>query len=128
LFKRRASSLEPLDGLRAIAALWVMAEHTLLNGNHRFFGLPLKTPILRAIVNGDIAVDVFFVLSGFLIAFILLKECKREGGISLFAFWRGRFVRIWPALLVYVLFAFPWQKKFVRNGGYHDAFLSNKLV
>lgn len=52
------------------------------------------------------AVDVFFVLSGFLIAFILLKEYKKNGGkIDVWHFYTGRFLRLWPVMFVW---AFAW--------------------
>jgi peptidoglycan/LPS O-acetylase OafA/YrhL len=55
--------------------------------------------------NGDLGVDIFFVISGFLIAHILLKECaKYEGKIDIWNFFRSRFIRIWPALVGYLLF------------------------
>jgi len=57
------------------------------------------TPLLTPFANGDMGVDVFFVLSGFLIGYILLKECENhEGGIDTWAFIRNRFLRLWPAL------------------------------
>lgn len=56
--------------------------------------------------NGDLGVDMFFVLSGFLIAFILLKEHKKYDGIDVFNFYRGRCLRIWPALALCCLFIF----------------------
>jgi len=54
---------------------------------------------------GDQGVDIFFVLSGYLIAHVLLKECdKYDGKIDVIGFYRGRFLRIYPVMLVYVLF------------------------
>lgn len=49
--------------------------------------------------------DIFFVLSGFLISFILLKEFKKTGKIDMYAFYRGRFLRLWPVM---VTWAVPW--------------------
>lgn len=43
---------------------------------------------------------MFFVLSGFLITDILIKEIQRDGSINTFHFLRSRFLRIWPALFV----------------------------
>ena len=50
---------------------------------------------------GDLGVDIFFVLSGFLISFILIKEYDKYGQIDTWGFYRGRFLRLWPSLLVY---------------------------
>jgi peptidoglycan/LPS O-acetylase OafA/YrhL len=70
-----------LDGLRAVSVLAVLAGHmfaTLGGGGH--------------------GVDVFFVLSGFLITILLLQEHAASGRISLRAFWRRRAGRLLPAL------------------------------
>jgi len=54
--------------------------------------------------NGDMGVDVFFVLSGFLIGYILLKECEaHDGDLDTWGFLRNRFLRLWPALFVIML-------------------------
>ena len=58
--------------------------------------------------NGDLGVDVFFVLSGFLISWILLKQCSAfNGDIDVWGFYRGRCLRLWPALAAYECLAMP---------------------
>jgi len=74
-----------IDGLRAIAVLGVV-----------FFHAGLSFP------GGYVGVDVFFVISGFLITSLLLKEL-RQGTFSLLNFWERRIRRILPALIVMVL-------------------------
>jgi peptidoglycan/LPS O-acetylase OafA/YrhL len=78
-----------LDGMRAIAVLMVMAYHANIPG---FDG-------------GNAGVDVFFVLSGFLITVLLLSERTRNGSIRLGAFYMRRALRLYPALGAAVLFA-----------------------
>jgi len=73
-----------IDGLRAIAVLGVVFYHANL-------GFP----------GGYIGVDVFFVISGFLITSLLLKEL-RQGTFSLLGFWERRARRILPALIAVV--------------------------
>jgi peptidoglycan/LPS O-acetylase OafA/YrhL len=73
-----------LDGQRAIACLAVIAGH---------LGLPLCG-------GGWLGVDVFFVLSGFLITGIVLKERELTGTIRLRAFYLRRAGRLYPALLL----------------------------
>ena len=75
-----------LDGLRAVAVLAVILFH---------LGVPWCT-------GGYLGVDVFFVLSGFLITSIMLRE-EEEGAFSLARFWIRRIRRILPALLVMLL-------------------------
>jgi peptidoglycan/LPS O-acetylase OafA/YrhL len=76
-----------IDGLRAIAVLTVVAFHAF----------PAVFP------GGFIGVDVFFVISGFLITSILQRE-KLAGNWSLASFYARRVLRIFPALIL-VLFA-----------------------
>lgn len=78
------SYMPALDGLRALAVLAVLAYHADL-------------PWARA---GFLGVDVFFVISGFLITALLLNEHARNGRINLIQFWRRRALRLLPALLL----------------------------
>jgi len=73
-----------LDGLRAIAILAVIGFH---------YG-PTK------VAGGYLGVDVFFVLSGFLITALLVQERSNTGRISLKAFYMRRAKRLLPALFV----------------------------
>jgi peptidoglycan/LPS O-acetylase OafA/YrhL len=114
LNKRRPSALHALDGLRAIAILWVYSYHSiggfcggklrdLLVESHKNKPLPI---LFTPFQNGDLGVDIFFVLSGFLISFILLKETdKYEGKIDIPNFYRSRCIRLWFAMAPYLLFA-----------------------
>lgn len=79
--------LTGLDGVRAIAVLLVIVFH-LSPG---------------AVVGGYIGVDLFFVVSGFLITSLLLREQAANGRIALGAFWRRRARRLLPALGVLLL-------------------------
>ncbi|WP_062518446.1 acyltransferase family protein [Demequina gelatinilytica] len=76
-----------LDGLRAVAVVLVVAYHLA----------PSLVP------GGYVGVDVFFVLSGFLITTILLRERAAAGRISLRRFWSHRIRRLVPALAVAVV-------------------------
>lgn len=73
-----------LDGLRACAVLVVVAFHC-------------KMPIA---LGGIVGVDLFFVLSGYLITSILRNEAVETGTISLFHFYWRRALRLWPPLLM----------------------------
>ena len=105
VFKRRPSNLECIDGLRAIAILWVYVIHVSLYVDYKFWEcLFLPRPwLFHPAVNGDLGVDIFFVISGFLISFILLKEKDKFGDIDYKHFLRNRFLRIWPAMAFYVI-------------------------
>ena len=82
--RARGDRLPGLDGLRAIAVLAVVVYHADLGW------LP----------GGFLGVDVFFVISGFLITTLLLAERERLGRIRLRAFWMRRARRLLPALFL----------------------------
>ena len=114
VFQRRPSNLEALDGMRAIAISWVIIYHnSTLPYLYTFFMQCIleKAPYLLFIINGDMGVDMFFVLSGFLIGYMLLKEMNRYGSIDYKHFLVSRFLRIWPALLLYQIVSAPFEKE-----------------
>lgn len=76
-----------LDGLRALAVGFVLVYHL-------FPASPIQ--------GGFIGVDVFFVISGFLITALLLREQDAAGRIDLVGFWRRRARRLLPALALVV--------------------------
>jgi peptidoglycan/LPS O-acetylase OafA/YrhL len=76
---------DSLDGLRAVAVLMVMGVHV---------GFP-------ALEFGWLGVDIFFVLSGFLITTLLAEEFAKRGRISLPRFWGRRFLRLMPIYWLY---------------------------
>ncbi|HEX4428494.1 MAG TPA: acyltransferase [Frankiaceae bacterium] len=84
----RFAHLAPLDGLRAIAVAAVMAFHTGAGWA----------------VGGFLGVDVFFVLSGFLITVLLVKEWQRRGTVSLRRFYARRALRLLPAVALLCAF------------------------
>jgi peptidoglycan/LPS O-acetylase OafA/YrhL len=103
-----------LDGMRALAVLAIIAFHlNYLWARGAFLG-----------------VDLFFVLSGFLITTLLVIEWHRNGRIALGAFWGRRARRLLPALmLVLVLVAVfnrfeiaPWNRAAIRGDGIASLF------
>ena len=56
--------------------------------------------------NGGFGVQLFFILSGYLIATLLLREEARYGRIDLRAFWVRRILRIWPLYYLVVVIGF----------------------
>ncbi len=70
---------------------------------------------------GDLGVSTFFVLSGFLITWLLIKEKERTGGISLPKFYQRRAFRLLPAYYAYLAIALP--NYLFRHGGRTDVVL-----
>lgn len=79
----RPSVMRDIQGLRAIAVLSVLVVHA---------GLPLQ--------GGFVGVDMFFVISGYIITLMLLRERERSGNINLVRFYIRRIRRLAPALAV----------------------------
>jgi len=103
--QKSAEHLPWLDGLRGLAALWVLASHVqILSGMHAIPGLSW----------GGLAVDLFMLLSGFLMAhhYVLRREQEPwEERSTFIIFWLRRFFRIAPlyyVLLVIALGLGPW--------------------
>jgi peptidoglycan/LPS O-acetylase OafA/YrhL len=90
----RPSRIRGLDGIRAIAVLVV-------------FGFHSQWPHL---VGGWLGVDIFFVLSGFLITTLLLREQSSQGRIALLRFYFRRLCRLLPALgLLFLVLAIYYK-------------------
>ncbi len=90
-----------LDGLRALAILLVIAYHDRLLG------------------GGFLGVQLFFVLSGYLITSILQREWEARGSVRLARFYGRRFLRLTPALVLFVLIAWAvthWLKPGLATG------------
>ena len=85
---RRPAHLPQLDGLRTVAVALVLAYHVM------------RTQELSFLPGGFVGVDVFFVLSGFLITSLLLREHAKTGSVDLRRFYVRRLWRLYPALVL----------------------------
>ena len=93
--------LPVLDGLRGMAIAFVVGVH-------------LYAPVFS---GGNSGVDLFFVLSGFLITKLALEEADRTGGLSLSQFYLRRVFRIFPALFVMLAFLLVASFTFMSDVG-----------
>ena len=91
------SRIAALDGLRAIAVLLVLAGH-----GAAAYGLQGAVWWRVPMTNASFGVRLFFVLSGYLITRLLLKEFQQHGTISLKAFYIRRSLRIFPAFYFFL--------------------------
>lgn len=85
--KSRLPYIPALDGLRALAVSAVLLYHA-------------EVGWMR---GGFIGVEIFFVISGYLITALLLAEWERRGTINLLAFWMRRARRLLPALVLLIV-------------------------
>ncbi len=86
-----------LDGLRAIAVLSVLLYHAGQTW----------------IPGGFLGVEMFFVISGYLITSLLLAEWMQDGHIDFKSFWLRRALRLFPALFVLLLVLVGWMVVFL---------------
>ena len=94
-----------LDGLRALAVVAVIAYHSEI----------------ESVPGGFLGVEIFFVISGYLITALLLEEFNLNRGINLRQFWVRRARRLLPALFLYiggsVAFAYSMAEDVVPTKG-----------
>ncbi|MEL4359221.1 MULTISPECIES: acyltransferase family protein [unclassified Luteococcus] len=84
--------IDALDGLRTIAVFLVVLFHVSVPG----------------MAAGFLGVDVFFVLSGYLITSGLVRELQKNGRINLIRFWTRRVRRLMPAAMLILLVVVVW--------------------
>jgi len=98
------SFIRSLTGIRAVAALWVLLGHysSYLNEN---FGLDRATPLQPLIGSAWAGVDLFFVLSGFIITHTYLNNFIHSGLSESPHFWWKRISRLYPVYLTTTLVA-----------------------
>jgi len=98
---QNAKYFPALDGIRALCVLLVLFTH-------------VHVPVPQWFL-GRLGVDIFFVLSGFLITTLLVRERERTDGISLLGFYTRRFFRIVPVYL-FTVFLYFVALKASRDG------------
>ncbi len=133
IFSRPGDNLAALDGLRAISIIWVLAFHVCI-----LTALSFSTETAQQLLkdspwffnwlwNGDKGVDIFFVMSGFLISGLLFKEHQKTNTLNLKSFYIRRFLRLtpvyWFTLVLYILVNGPNSANAWANFIYVNNFL-----
>lgn len=117
-----------LDSLRTLAAFAVVFQHSM-KGLGKFYSEPTATIVNKLTEYGEVGVQFFFVLSGFLITYLLNAEKLNFGRIDLPKFYLRRVLRIWPlfftVLLISILIVPYFGAKPVENWWLYPSFLSN---
>jgi peptidoglycan/LPS O-acetylase OafA/YrhL len=91
-----------LDGLRALSIFIVISSH-IIN---------VRLNYSNTIIDGALGVQIFFVISGFLITTLLLKEKVKSGKISIKKFYIRRALRIFPVAYLFILIVFILDRLF----------------
>ena len=138
---RRPAFHEPVvDGVRAIAVLWVLLFHAWFFQNPMLLapsgveqgldthGGVATSPWMAWLREGHYGVDLFFVISGFLIGSILLRELDRSDGIDFKRFYWRRAMRLMPVYVVAGLLGlFFLQGKNFENAWANLLYVNNFL-
>ena len=93
------------DLIRASAILLILMGHVQFRLPEGTFGRPIHFALRQLGITG---VDVFYILSGFLIGGALLAQHKATGSMRLGRFFARRLLRLWPSYFLFVLFAWRW--------------------
>ena len=110
-----------LDALRFLAAFMVVLVHAF-DAWSGWFGIPKKLAsatnekewssfggiVHNFIHNFNFGVDLFFLISGFLITYLLIKEKSEKGKVNIPAFFMRRILRIWPLYFFIIGLCFFW--------------------
>ena len=99
--RSRAANIDSLDGLRGVAIALVMAFHyrrTLVPG-------------------GFVGVDLFFVISGYVITLSILREVENRSSFGIIEFYRRRILRLYPALTCLIVIALTVPMSGIGNRG-----------
>ncbi|MDB4944654.1 MAG: hypothetical protein JWP97_4188 [Labilithrix sp.] len=102
----RPEDVPAITGLRALSVVWVIVQH-VQQGLRPLAFTPagaafLASPLLRLGWAGNLGVDVFFVISGYLIGGMLMRERETTGALGYRRFYLRRAMRILPAYLVVI--------------------------
>ncbi len=134
--KTKKLYFENLDGLRFFCFLLVFFYHSFTTEFPHIADSAVHHTVKKDIFgNGFLGVNFFFVLSGFLITYLLIEEKKLRGKINIPNFWLRRILRIWPLYFACVFIGFvvfPLAKSLAggspsesANVWYYLAFINN---
>lgn len=146
--KKTAGTLGAVNGVRVFSISWVILGHIfaflfgVVSNVGYFYTVDLKKRSYQAILNAFVSVDSFFLLSGLLVSYLLLKELKRkEGKIKwlpfMAKFYFHRYWRLTPSLMLLMFVYVPlfpylsdgpfWSEKGLEPGQCNKTWWYNML-
>jgi peptidoglycan/LPS O-acetylase OafA/YrhL len=121
---RQDDHFAPVDGLRAFSVLWVVIFHVTGEMGR---GLASDSLLVRFLRRGFLGVDVFFVISGFLIGSLVLRERRDCGRVAVGRFYFRRALRVLPAYWVTLAVYCAMLGVNSENVAWNLAFVNNFL-
>lgn len=106
-----ARSIPALTGIRGLAAFVVMLDHLKVN---TFYGIPSELPILR---SGHYGVELFFILSGFILTYVHASEFAKPSVAAINSFFVLRFFRVYPLHFIVLMITLAYV---LRNPDFAD--------
>src|ERR1700736_5409290 len=94
-----ATRLPSLDGWRALSILLVIGAHSQITAGFP----PVLEPIFKWMFDGNLGVHCFFIISGFLITWLMIRESGKRGYVNLRHFYARRAFRILPVYAAFLL-------------------------
>lgn len=146
--KKTAGTLGAVNGVRVLSISWVILGHIfafiigVVSNVGYFYTVDLKRRSYQAILNAFVSVDSFFLLSGLLVSYLLLKELRRnEGNIKwlpfIAKFYFHRYWRLTPSLMLLMFVYVPlfpyisdgpfWPQKGLEQGQCNKTWWYNML-
>ncbi len=117
MISKKKTYFENLDAMRFILAIMVLLGHSMFDVTlNKLFDNQYYHDFTHGISNGSQAVSFFFVLSGFLITYLLIQEKEKKGTINIKYFYIRRILRIWPVYFFVILFGYfiyPFAKTII---------------
>lgn len=109
LYRQNPNYFSHIEGLRAIAGLWMILYHiavfsTLYLTQPEIHKL-LDHPFFKITLSCSVTLDVFFVISGLVIGYALIKDLNNTGTVDVYRFLTRRCARVYPLYLFIILFA-----------------------